>query len=104
MKKLTLLALAIVMAWRGVAHPQVLVDPYLRKDGVYVDGQYRSNTEGNPYNNWFYPGNVNPYTGKQATADPNRYSEQHQKRNEQESVSVQSVSVSLAIEALSSAI
>ena len=83
MKKLTLLALAIVMAWLGVAHPQVLVDPYLRKDGVYVDGQYRSNTEGNPYNNWSYPGNVNPYTGKQATADPNRYSEQYQKRNEQ---------------------
>jgi hypothetical protein len=52
MKKLTLLALALTMASLGVAQAQVLVDPYLRRDGTYVDGDYRSNTDGNPYNNW----------------------------------------------------
>jgi hypothetical protein len=49
MKTLTLLALALVMAWLGVAQAQVLVDPYLRRDGMYVDGHYRSNTDGTPY-------------------------------------------------------
>jgi hypothetical protein len=81
MKKITLLAVALIIAWLGVAQAQVLVDPYLRRDGTYVDGHYRSNPDGNPYSNWSYPGNVNPYTGKQATGDPNRYLEQHQNKS-----------------------
>jgi hypothetical protein len=77
MKKITFLAVALVVGWLGVAQAQVLVDPYLRRDGTYVDGHYRSNPDGNPYNNWSYPGNVNPYTGKEATGDPNRYLERY---------------------------
>ena len=77
MKKITLLAVALAVGWLGVAQAQVLVDPYLRRDGTYVDGLYRSNPDGNPYNNWSYPGNVNPYTGKEATGDPNRYLERY---------------------------
>jgi hypothetical protein len=83
MKKITLLPVALVMSWLGVAQAQVLVDPYLRRAGTYVDGHYRSNPDGNPYNNWSHPGNVNPYTGNQATGDPNRYLQQYRKRNEQ---------------------
>jgi hypothetical protein len=81
MKMITILAVGLVMGWVTVAQAQVLVDPYLRRDGIYIDGHYRSNPDGNPYNNWSYPGNVNPY--KQPTGDPNRYPEQYQKRNEQ---------------------
>ncbi|WP_205513093.1 hypothetical protein [Longitalea arenae] len=29
--------------------------------------------DGNPYNNWSYPGNTNPYTGKVAGGDPDTY-------------------------------
>ena len=29
--------------------------------------------DGNPYNNWSFPGNTNPYTGKTATGDPAAY-------------------------------
>jgi hypothetical protein len=83
MKKITLLAVVFVLGWLGVAQAQVWVDPYTRRDGTYIGGHYRSNPDGNPYNNWSYPGHVNPYTGKQATGDPNRYLEQqYQNRNQ----------------------
>ena len=81
MKKTTILAVAFVMGWLALAQAQVSVDPYTPKDGTYVGGHYRSNPDGNPYNNWSYPGNVNPYPGKQAAGDSNRYLEQHQKKN-----------------------
>ena len=74
MKKF-LLAAALVFGWLSVAQAQTWVNPYTRKDGTHVDGHYRSSPDGNPYNNYSYPGNVNPYTGKQATGDPNRYLE-----------------------------
>jgi hypothetical protein len=74
----SLLFLAIV----SVAHGQVWVDPYVRKDGTQTQGHYRSNSDQNPYNNWSFPGNTNPYTGNQATGDPNRYLEQYQNRND----------------------
>ena len=34
---------------------------------------YRSNPDNNPYNNWSYPGNTNPYTGETATGNPDTY-------------------------------
>jgi len=51
----------------------VWVKPYSRKDGTYVKGHWRSDPDGNPYNNWSFPGNVNPYTGKVATGNPETY-------------------------------
>jgi hypothetical protein len=51
----------------------VWVNGYTRKDGTYVQGHYRSNPDGNPYNNWSFPGNTNPYTGKVAPGNPDTY-------------------------------
>lgn len=45
----------------------VYVNPYTKKDGTQVEGHYRSNPDGNPYNNWSTKGNRNPYTGKEGT-------------------------------------
>ncbi|ENU19713.1 hypothetical protein F994_01643, partial [Acinetobacter bohemicus ANC 3994] len=42
----------------------VKVKGYYRKDGTYVQPHYRSNPDGNFYNNWSTSGNVNPYTGE----------------------------------------
>ena len=81
MKKTLFLTIAFVLGWLTLAMAQVWVNPYTRKDGTQVQGHYGSNPDGNPYNNWSYPGNVNPHTGKQATGDPNRYLEQYQNRN-----------------------
>ena len=51
----------------------VWVSGYYRKDGTYVMGHWRSSPDGNPYNNWSFPGNINPYTGRIATGNPETY-------------------------------
>lgn len=55
------------------AYADVWVNGYYRSNGTYVQGHYRSSPDGNPYNNWSYPGNTNPYTGVTATGNPNTY-------------------------------
>ena len=81
MKKTLLLTVVLVLGWLSLAMAQVWVNPYTRKDGTHVEGYYRSNPDGNPYNNWSYPGNTNPYTGRQGTGDPNRYLDNYYNRN-----------------------
>ena len=55
----------------GVAFSDEWVNGYTRRDGTYVEGHYRSNRDGNPYNNYSTKGNVNPYTGEKGYNDPN---------------------------------
>jgi hypothetical protein len=52
---------------------QVYVEGYYRKNGTYVQPHYRSSPDNSPYNNYSYPGNINPYTGKEATGNPETY-------------------------------
>src|SRR5438093_1115503 len=80
-RRVLFLSLVSLVAFAAQAHAQVRVRGYLRDDGTYVGSHYRSAPDGNPYNNWSYPGNVNPHTGEIATGDPNRYLEQYQNRN-----------------------
>lgn len=61
----------IFLAHAGLS--QVRVNGYYRKDGTYVRPHYRSSPDGNPYNNYSYPGNTNPYTGKVATGSQSTY-------------------------------
>jgi hypothetical protein len=51
----------------------VYVNGYQRRDGTYVQPHMRSAPDGNPYNNYSFPGNVNPYTGKVAPGNPDTY-------------------------------
>ncbi|MEQ9304262.1 MAG: SH3 domain-containing protein [Marinoscillum sp.] len=60
---------------------QVKVKGYYRKDGTYVKPHVRSNPDGNPYNNYSYPGNTNPYTGKTATGNPDTYLKNYNNRS-----------------------
>jgi hypothetical protein len=39
------------------------VNGYYRSNGTYVHGYERTTADGNPYNNYSYPGNYNPNTG-----------------------------------------
>ncbi len=59
-----LVALVVVAA---AVMAQVRVRGYVRRDGTYVQPHYRSNPDGNFYNNWSTKGNVNPYTGEPGT-------------------------------------
>jgi hypothetical protein len=40
---------------------------YTTKDGKYVEPHYRSDPNGNRYDNWSSKGNTNPYTGKKGS-------------------------------------
>ncbi len=83
MKKTIFLAGALVVGWLSVAAAEVWVDPSTRKEGTHVQGHYRSNPDGNDYRNWPDPRNANPYSGKPATGDQNRYVGQDQNRGDQ---------------------
>ena len=49
------------------------VHGYYRKNGTYVQPHYRSNADGNPYNNYSTIGNYNPYTGQPGYVNPYNY-------------------------------
>jgi hypothetical protein len=56
---------------------KVDVKGYYRKDGTYVQPHSRSAPDGNPYNNYGFPGNYNPNTGKITGGDPDKYLERY---------------------------
>lgn len=61
------LVLFLAVLLSSTATADVKVRGYYRKDGTYVRPHYRSNPDGNFWNNWSTVGNVNPYTGKPGT-------------------------------------
>lgn len=52
---------------------QVRVRGYYRKDGTYVRPHVRTRPDGNPYNNYSFPGNYNPNTGEITRGNPETY-------------------------------
>jgi len=56
------------------------VGGYTRRDGTYVQPHYRSNPDGNPYNNYNFPGNYNPNTGTTTPGNPNTYLDRYYDR------------------------
>lgn len=75
MKKLIaiLIVLTSLFTFVGISFADVYVRGHFRRDGTYVQPHWRSDPDGIPYNNWSYPGNVNPYTGRRAYGNPERY-------------------------------
>ena len=64
-KLLTIVAFSLTI---GTASAQsVYVSPYIKSNGTYVGGHYRSKADGNFNNNWTTKPNVNPYTGTRGT-------------------------------------
>jgi hypothetical protein len=85
MKKLFVwfISLAVLFSFisSSVVNAAVHVNGYYRKNGTYVQPYWRSDPDGNPYNNWSYPGNTNPYTGKTATGNPDTYLNNYYNKN-----------------------
>lgn len=79
MKRIILLFL-LLLAF-VCSYAQVSVKGYYRKNGTYVQPHMRSSPDGNPYNNYSYPGNTNPYTGKVATGNPDTYLKNYGSKN-----------------------
>jgi hypothetical protein len=67
----------------GMVCAQTRVDGYYRKDGTYVQPHSRTTPDGNPYNNYSFPGNYNPNTGQITGGDPNRYLQRYQESQPQ---------------------
>lgn len=55
------------------------VKPYIRKDGTFVNGYYRTAPNSNRSDNYSTQGNYNPYTGKRGTVNVNPYNTRQQK-------------------------
>lgn len=64
MKKI--IALLILAAALPVVADEY-VSGYTKSDGTYVEGYYRSNSDGQSWNNYSTQGNTNPYNGKEGT-------------------------------------
>jgi len=74
MKKLILLSLILLLFLIPLTSDAIVsVKGYFRKDGTYVAPHFRSDPDGITSNNWSYPGNTNPMTGKTATGSPTTY-------------------------------
>lgn len=65
--------LVLLIAGASKVFCDVFVDGVFRRNGTYVRPHYRSSPDRNPYNNYSFPGNVNPYTGKRATGNDDTY-------------------------------
>lgn len=85
MKKLLLLMTLIPALIVGLALDSFAanVRGYYRKDGTYVQPHIRSNPDGNPYNNYGFPGNYNPNTGQISPGNPDTYLERYNQRSSQ---------------------
>ena len=64
---LIIMIVALFVTTSGLALADTYVRGYFRSNGTYVQPHYRSNPDGNFYNNWSTYPNVNPYTGKVGT-------------------------------------
>jgi len=71
---------AMVFVASSSAWADEYVHGYFRGNGAYVQPHWRSNPDGNPYNNWSFPGNVNPHTGRQASGSVDGYLREHSTR------------------------
>ena len=67
-RSLTILVAVVIISLMSLtANAAVRVRGYFRRNGTYVQSHYRSNPDGNFYNNWSTYPNVNPYTGRVGT-------------------------------------
>lgn len=46
---------------------------YYKQNGTYVQPHYRTSPDRNPYNNYSFPGNYNPNTGRITPGNPDTY-------------------------------
>ena len=79
MKKgaLLILALACVSALAAGSHSR---KGYFKKDGTYVAPSHATNPNGTKRDNYSSKGNVNPYTGKEGSKDPDAPNDKRQRK------------------------
>jgi len=67
-------ALLVLMSFLTVSLAEAeRVRGYYKQNGTYVQPYYRTNPDRNPYNNYSFPGNYNPNTGRVTPGNPDTY-------------------------------
>ena len=80
----------IVTLFFGFAvNAQVHVNGYYRQNGTYVEPYMRSSPNSTLTDNYSYPGNINPYTGKVAPGNPDTYQNSSSSSNSASKIWVQ---------------
>jgi len=72
MKKIMGLTAALVLFGFAQADADY-VRGYTQRDGTYVAPHQRTSPDRNPYNNYSFPGNYNPNTGRSSPGNPDTY-------------------------------
>jgi hypothetical protein len=79
MKKMILSMAAFVFLGFSQADAE-WVRGHIRNDGTYVGPYQRSNPDHNPYNNYNFPGNYNPNSGRTTPGNPDTYLDRYYDR------------------------
>jgi hypothetical protein len=53
---------------------------YIHRDGTYVGPHQRTNPDRTPYNNYNFPGNYNPNSGRTTPGNPDTYLDRYNDR------------------------
>jgi len=69
MKK-SFISIAFFFFFFSVTFAQSWVDGYYKKDGTYVPGHFKSNSNNTTLDNYSTKGNINPFTGEKGYKDP----------------------------------
>ena len=76
MKKIILSTTAFVLLGLSQADAD-WVRGHVRRDGTYVAPHQRTSPDRNPYNNYNFPGNFNPNSGRVTPGYPDTYLENY---------------------------
>lgn len=75
------LAAAVTLTASSPSWADQYVQRYYRSDGTYVQPYFRSDPDGSPYNNFSYPGKLNPYAGQVAPGNSDTYLRNYYERD-----------------------
>ncbi|MFN3874238.1 MAG: hypothetical protein ACK4R9_14660, partial [Ignavibacterium sp.] len=64
-----LLIISIFFFSLSLTFAQTWVDGYYKKDGTYVPGHYKTNSNITTFDNYSTKGNINPFTGEKGYKD-----------------------------------
>ncbi|MFI5305304.1 MAG: hypothetical protein ACHQYP_10995 [Nitrospiria bacterium] len=75
MKSFTILSVFIILVAVSIfpAFATESVRGYYKSNGTYVQPHIRTSPDHSPYNNYSYPGNINPNTGRTSRGNPETY-------------------------------
>ena|SRR5712692_5936775 len=77
----TIILSIVALAFLNVSQANAdSVRGYIQRDGTYVAPHQRTSPDHNPYNNYNFPGNYNPNSGRTTPGNPDTYLDRYYDR------------------------